>query len=88
MKKSKILFLSCAALACFTLTSCNSDGILVESEDVVDLSAKIKLLIENKELRDSFGMLGRETVEHKFSLDKMCDSYERIYKELITNGKT
>lgn len=44
MKKSKIAFLLCAALASFVLISCNSDGILIESEEHTGTSGEFEIV--------------------------------------------
>ena len=72
----------------------NSDGVLdiavdgittylFENKNSVDLSEKIKLLLDNPETRKKFGKAGRERALEKFSRDKQTDKLIRLYENLI-----
>jgi len=58
-------------------------GFLFEAENVDKLKEKLKILIENENLRKSFGEYGRKMVKEKFSVKKMLEDTKRLYEELI-----
>jgi len=58
-------------------------GFLFEAENVDELKEKLKILIENENLRKSFGEYGRKMVKEKFSVKKMVEDTKRLYEELI-----
>ncbi len=60
------------------------NGFLVSPFDVNGFVQKIKVLIDNKDLRKKIGYKIREKIEEKFSLQKIVCSYIAIYKELMS----
>ncbi len=60
-------------------------GFLVSPRDPVGLARKIVLLIRRPELRKKFGDEGRRMIENKYSIQKMLDDIEALYKEVF-NG--
>ncbi|OQX87042.1 MAG: hypothetical protein B6D55_04500 [Candidatus Omnitrophica bacterium 4484_70.2] len=60
------------------------NGFLVSPSDVNCFTQRIKMLIENKELRDEFGYKIRKKIEEKFSLRKIVYSYIATYEELMS----
>jgi glycosyltransferase involved in cell wall biosynthesis len=57
-------------------------GRLIEPKNVEQLTAACAELIENKDLRESLGKAGRESVKEKFAPKTMVDTIESIYKKL------
>jgi glycosyltransferase involved in cell wall biosynthesis len=57
-------------------------GRLIEPKNVEQLTAACAELIENKDLRESLGKAGRESVKEKFAPNTMVDTIESIYKKL------
>ena len=57
------------------------NGLLIESENIEEISEKINELIKNKTLREKLGNNLKETINNKFSIEKMFDSTKRIYEE-------
>ena len=58
-------------------------GFLFEAQNVKDLQDKLKILIENENLRKQFGEYGRKMVEEKFSVEKMVSDTQKLYEELL-----
>jgi glycosyltransferase involved in cell wall biosynthesis len=56
-------------------------GYLVSPGDARALEESIVCLLENMDLRMRLGTAGRELVEKKYTLEQMCESYERIFKQ-------
>ncbi len=61
-------------------------GFLVKSKDINELAEKIKILLENPEIAEKMGKVGREKILSMFSVDKMVDEIEKIYLN-YKNGK-
>ncbi len=59
------------------------DGYLVPVEEAMGLVRKVELLIEDKELRQRLGTAARKRVGEGFSLERMVDQLEGLYKEVI-----
>lgn len=60
-----------------------TNGYTVDNS-VSDFSVKINKILSNTLLYKSMSKEARETYEKKFTLKKMADNYERIYKEIIS----
>jgi glycosyltransferase involved in cell wall biosynthesis len=60
-----------------------TNGYTVDNS-VSDFSVKINKILSNTLLYKSMSEEARETYEKKFTLKKMADNYERIYKEIIS----
>jgi glycosyltransferase involved in cell wall biosynthesis len=58
-------------------------GCLIEPKDVEQLINACAELIKDKNLRDSLGRAGRESVKEKFAPDTMIDAIEALYKKLL-----
>ncbi|MDB4984644.1 MAG: glycosyl transferase group 1 [Patescibacteria group bacterium] len=59
-------------------------GIIIEPKNAQVLAQKIGEMLElSKDAKRSFGDHARKTVEEKFSLQKMIDDYEKLYKKLL-----
>ena len=58
-------------------------GRLIEPKNVEQLTRTCAELIENKNLRDSLGKAGRESVREKFAPDTMVNVIESVYKNLL-----
>lgn len=61
----------------------NYNGIFFESENVAKLAENLIFLIENESLRKELGKNARKTIIERFTLDRMIDDTEKLYKELI-----
>lgn len=59
-------------------------GILVESEDVNELAAAIKALLNNMEVRTKMGRKGRKQYEDSFSSHTMINKTIEVYGQLVT----
>jgi glycosyltransferase involved in cell wall biosynthesis len=58
-------------------------GVLVSVRDVDALAEAIAALLSDEEKRQRIGKSAREEVRLRFSLDKMVDAIEQIYKESL-----
>ncbi len=55
------------------------NGYLVPAEDKVALSEKIIELISDRQKAKDFGIRGREKVENKYTIEKMCSGMLEVY---------
>ena len=61
----------------------NKSGILVEPKNAEAIANAIINLHRHPETRREMGVIGRKTVEQKFSEEMMIDSYEKLFYQLI-----
>lgn len=59
------------------------NGLFFEARNPEDLAEKVLLLIKNKELREALGRNARATALDRFSIDKMIDSTESYYRDIL-----
>ena len=60
-------------------------GFLVAPRDVDALAGRIGQLLADPALRASMGRLGRQHVEKSYSIDRMVDELERVYRQVIAS---
>lgn len=58
-------------------------GLLVEPEDSSSLAECLIKLISDRKIRRNMGRFARERVVSLFSIEKITDSYQALYKDLI-----
>lgn len=58
-------------------------GILFQPGDDLELSAKIRALLETPELRLNCALMGQDRVRERFSAGKMCESLVSAYLEVL-----
>jgi glycosyltransferase involved in cell wall biosynthesis len=58
-------------------------GFLFKADDIEDFVSKIKLLIDNSELRQMMGERGKKMVTAQFSKEKCIGAYETLYDHLL-----
>jgi len=58
-------------------------GLIVESENKLQLTQALELLISDESLRLKMGINGRKKVEKNFALGKMVSQYQDIYKIIM-----
>jgi L-malate glycosyltransferase len=61
-------------------------GLLVEPNNVPQLSQGLLGLLEDRDLARRLGAAGRRAVEEAFSLDVVADRYVGLYRELLEGG--
>ncbi|MBO6253228.1 MAG: glycosyltransferase family 4 protein [Bacteroidaceae bacterium] len=59
------------------------NGYLIPTKDVGALVEKLRLLIDNADLRQKMGKAAREKAEKEFSLDVVIEKHLNIYNELL-----
>ena len=59
------------------------NGFLIPPKDVDALASKLRVLIENPEMRESMGKASRAKAEKEFSLDVVIEKHLKIYNELV-----
>ena len=63
------------------------NGLLVRSEDPIDIASKINMLINNPELKNKLSKNGKVDVKESYTLEKMIRNTENLYNELLTPEK-
>lgn len=71
------------SIGCKDTVDDGMNGFLVPTKDVDALASKLKVLIDNPEVRVSMGKASREKAEKEFSLDVVIEKHLSIYNELI-----
>lgn len=66
----------------------NNDGFLVPSKKPEVMAEKLKLLIENPELRATFSKNAFESVRNKFDWNHSADQYLAIFSKLLDDRKS
>jgi glycosyltransferase involved in cell wall biosynthesis len=61
------------------------NGLLFEKGNIAELSEYLKILIENKDLRDKLGRNARKTVEKWYTFKKVAERYEKLFSALVEN---
>ena len=64
----------------------NDTSFLFENKNAADLKSKLKMLIESKETRVSFGENARKRVIENFDIEIIADKVVKIYSEEITRA--
>ena len=64
-----------------------NSGILVEQDDIIDISKSITYLLGNETIMEVIGKNGRQLVEDKYNWDAIAKQVARICDEEIKNGK-
>ena len=58
-------------------------GFLVPPRDVAALAERLLCLLRDPSLREAMGSRGRRTVVQTYSIDRMVDELERVYRQVI-----
>ena len=58
------------------------DGYLFEKGNISQLQEFLELLIDNSKLREELGKNARETIEEKYTFEKIADMYLKLYEEI------
>jgi glycosyltransferase involved in cell wall biosynthesis len=76
---------TCNSIGCKDVVDDGVNGFLVPVRDSDALAEKLRILIEDKDLRIKMGKAAREKAEREFSLDKVVQKHLEIYQSLIKN---
>ncbi len=63
-------------------------GYVVPPRDAAALAERIEVLLEDASLRKRMGEQGRALVERLYSIDRMLDELERVYRNVLTSGQS
>ena len=59
-----------------------NSGFICMPKDVTALSTALIKLIDDKKLRNAFGIRGREVLREKYSVEKITSDYDTLIREL------
>ena len=59
------------------------NGFLVPVKDSAALAEKLRILINDKAMRQRMGLAGRAKAEREFSLDDVVRKHIEIYKKIL-----
>jgi glycosyltransferase involved in cell wall biosynthesis len=62
------------------------DGFLVEPGETGELADRIERLAREPELRERMGAAGRSRVVERYSVARLVDDVDRLYRELLATG--
>lgn len=71
-------------IGCRDVVTDGENGFLVPVKDVNALAEKLKVLIDNSELRNKMGIAARKKAEKEFSVDDVIIKHLAIYQELVS----
>ena len=71
-------------IGCRDVVTDGENGFLVPVKDATALAHKIKVLMDNPELRLKMGLAAREKAEKEFSVDDVIKKHLEIYQELVS----
>ena len=71
-------------IGCRDVVTDSINGYLVPVKDPIALAEKLKVLIEDKDLRLKMGRAAREKAEKEFSVDDVIKKHLEIYQELVS----
>lgn len=74
--------ITCNSIGCKDTVDDGVNGFLIPIKDCETLAEKLKLLIENPELRKRMGVASRKKAEKEFSLENVIERHIEIYKSL------
>jgi glycosyltransferase involved in cell wall biosynthesis len=58
-------------------------GFLFRNKDINDLQRQLQLALENPDIADEFGRMGRRRAEALFSWESIVDQLEALYKRVF-----
>ena len=61
-----------------------AEGLVADAMNPEDLAEKIRALLGNDRVRREMGERARRAVEERFSLPKVVDGIEAVYREAMT----
>lgn len=73
---------TCDSTGCHDVVTDGVNGLLVEPQNPQMLADKLRILINNPELRREMGLNARKKAEKEFSIRPVLDTHIKIYKEL------
>lgn len=77
---------TCKSTGCKDVVVDGVNGFLIEPQNPAILAAKLKILIDNKDLRAKMGLMSREKAEMDFSIEAVVNTHMKIYDFLLRNS--
>ena len=71
------------SIGCKDVVDDGVNGFLIPIKDSHALAEKLRILIEDKNLRIKMGKAAREKAEREFSVDKVVEKHLEIYVSLV-----
>lgn len=71
-------------IGCRDVVTDGVNGYIVPVKDSAALAEKIKVLIDNPDIRLQMGLASRKVAEEKFSIDSVIEKHLAIYQELVS----
>ena len=59
------------------------NGLIFEHDNILDLEEKMKLLFENKELVEEYGIKAKKIAQKEYAKDEYYDKLIEIYKDVL-----
>lgn len=63
------------------------NGLMISPQNEEELLSKLRMLIEDKELRGKLGYNAIHSVKEKFSLDSMIDNLEKVFERVVADAR-
>lgn len=63
------------------------NGFLIKNETIKEVSEKISFLLNNPGMREKFGNNGKKLIEEQFTLQKMGETFEKLYLNVLLSKK-
>ena len=75
--------ITCNSIGCKDVVDDGVNGFLIPVRDSKALAEKLRILLEDKDLRERMGRAAREKAEREFSLENVIQKHLEIYQSLI-----
>ena len=61
----------------------NINGLIFKHDDIQELEKKMKMLFQNKDLSEKYGINAKTIAQKEYSRDKYYDKMIKIYKAVL-----
>lgn len=78
---------TCNSTGCRDVVDDGINGYLVKQKNPHELAEKLKILIDNRELRVRMGISSRRKAEKEFSIEDVVNKHLDIYRYLLSNSE-
>jgi glycosyltransferase involved in cell wall biosynthesis len=63
-------------------------GFVVGADDAAGLAAAVRRLLEDPDLAARFARAGRDHATHAFSVERLVDDVDTLYRSLLSSNRT